>query len=57
METQCVTAEQIAQAFMDLMQADQQGFLVVLAVAVFITAAPSLFHRLFDYLEARRANG
>lgn len=54
METSCVTAAEIADAFMQLLGMSQSSFLVGLGAAVLILSAPSLSDRLFDYLEARQ---
>lgn len=51
---QCVTAEQIAEAFISLMQADQQSFLVLLVAVVAVVAFPGLLHRWIDYRESRK---
>lgn len=53
---QCVTASQIADAFMVLLEAEQQSFLWTVFLAVLALSLPSLLHRLFDYLETKKAS-
>lgn len=55
MQNQCVTAEQIAEAFMVLLRAQEQSFYLIVFVVVLLVSAPRMLERLFDYLESRKA--
>lgn len=54
LENQCVTADQIAEAFLQLLQADQISMLVVLLVGIFVGSAPYLIERVARLLDAKR---